>query len=184
MGQNLKLMHSIPGTGYGNVKDNSIGEYDKFEDWVFKNPQTNNQFNYIDKYNLLPEEKYGSRNEALEIIFSFIIHSPQSVYCHGDYSPENIFNTEPMTVFDPVPIFNTPYFDISKSIVQILAHYPSQEAINQLIQGYFSDNNQAVDSKVLKAFVLFIAYTKFSYWHKTNRIQPMENVKNYLENNK
>ncbi len=183
MGQTLSKMNSVQVKGYGKITESGTGEYAEFKDWIFENPQTKNQLKYVKENNLLPEGTYGSVEEAIQTLISYIQLNFQSVYCHYDFSPGNVFNTEPLTIFDPVPIFNNPYLDIGKSVVQTLAYYPSHEVSEQLVSGYFSGNTETLNTKVLQASILFIAHTKFKYWHQTNKMQCIENVKNYLEVN-
>ncbi len=180
MGQILQQMHTVTASGYGFPTKDGIGKYKEFKTWLLENPQTKNQINYVQKYNLLPEEKYGSLEETLKIILNYVNNDSRSVYCHYDFSPGNIFDTEPLTIFDPSYIFNHPYFDLGKSIIQTIAQYPDLEVIKQLTSGYLINTDKHLNYQVLQAIMLFVAYSKFSYWHKKNKKQSIENVRKYL----
>ncbi len=181
MGEMLRHIHTTEAKGYGRMKEDGVGEYEDFKTWLFEFPQTQNQISYAQKYELLPSDVFGTLDEARDILVEFVSTNPQSTYCHWDFAPGNILYSEPLTVFDPVPTFNHPYLDIARSMVQTIgAGYISTEANQQLIEGYFSDNTQSLDKKVLYAGVLFIAYTKMPYWHKTNEELIIKNLRDYL----
>jgi fructosamine-3-kinase len=181
MGQILRHIHTTTAKGYGRMKEDGAAEYEDFKTWLFEFQQTKNQISYTQKYDLLPSDAFGTIDEARGILVDFVSDNPQSTYCHWDFAPGNILCSEPLTVFDPVPTFNHPYLDIARSIVQTIgAGYISAEVSEQLIEGYFSDNTQKVNEKVLYAATLFIAYTKMPYWHKTNEELILKNLSNYL----
>jgi len=73
MGQILQQMHTVTASGYGFPTKDGIGKYKEFKTWLLENPQTKNQINYVQKYNLLPEEKYGSLEETLKLFLIMLI---------------------------------------------------------------------------------------------------------------
>jgi len=52
--------------------------------------------------------------------------------------------------------------------------------IKQLTSGYLINTDKHLNYQVLQAIMLFVAYSKFSYWHKKNKKQSIENVRKYL----
>ena len=53
------------------------------------------------------------------------------------FLPITFFATEPLTVFDPTPSFDHPYLDLGMAIVIAVSRYESEEAVSQMIDGYF-----------------------------------------------
>lgn len=184
MGKTLRVMHKATGSGYGFMGPNGGGEYETFKDWVFLEPRTQNQIAYIKENNILPEDVYGSIDNAISDLVKYVEENPKSVYCHFDFSPGNIINTDPITVFDPTTMFNHPYLDLAKSIVQSLSHCGYNEVGKQLIDGYFGEDKDLYNPKILQCAILFISYTKFAYWHKKDKLIAIDSVKRYLIENK
>lgn len=184
MGKTLRLMHNAIGSGYGFMGPNGDGEYKSFKDWMFLEPRTQDQLAYIKQNNILPEEIYGSIDDAISNLVKFVEENPKSVYCHFDFSPGNIIDTDPITVFDPTTIFNHPYLDLAKSIVQSLSHCGDNKVGEQLISGYFGEDKDLYNPKILQCAILFISYTKFALWHKKDKLIAMDSVKRYLIENK
>jgi len=181
MGQMLKKMHTIKKEGFGQLNSKEVPEYASFKDWVSNNENTKNQIFYVKENNLLPEEIFGSMDNTINTLTEYIDINPKSTYCHFDFSPGNILNTNPLTVFDPVCIINHPYLDLAKSIIQSIALYLDPKPAKQIIDGYFANNKDEYNKEILDASLLFIAYTKFPYWNKKNKIKEMDVVKSYLE---
>ncbi len=180
MGQTLRKMHNLEAQGFGLWTEDEVAKYATFSDWLTHDKYVNNQKAYVKEHNLLPIEVYGSIDEIINTMVNYVDKDNRSTYCHFDFSPYNIFNTGPITVFDPVCVVNHPYIDLSKSIIQTLDQYADPRVSEQIIEGYFSADRGIYDRAVLKNFLIFIAYTKFPIFHKKNKMQSIENVKNYL----
>ncbi len=172
MGQALCLMHKPKTEGYGKVVDGKA-EFKEFKDWLLS-PDIKKRFDYVKEHSLLGEE-HGSLDKALEILLNHVAQEANSSYCHDDFGGNNIFATDPITVFDPSPRFNNSYIDLGRSIFNLL---PSHNAIKQFIDGYFADN--PYDKKVLHASVLLSCYMKFPYWHKTKKFEKIKSIQEYL----
>lgn len=183
MGETLRKIHTTEATGFGKMKEDGVGEYESFKTWLQEFYQTINQLEYAQKHNLLPEETFGSIEEAKKILMENIGEGSNSTYCHWDFAPGNILNTDPLSVFDPVPNFNHPYLDIARSIVQTIgAGCANPESSKQFIEGYFSD--EQVNEKFLQAAVLFVSHTKTPHWHRINEDKILEDVRLYLTTHK
>lgn len=183
MGEVLRKMHQAKANGFGRAKEDGIGEYETFSSWILKSPQIINHLSYTQKHNLLPEEIFGSIEDAKNILIEQVGTNTETVYCHWDFSPANVLDTDPLTVFDPVTTYNHPYLDIARSIVQTIGlGFVSPEVSKQFLNGYFSDVE--LDKRFLYSAVLFISHTKMPYWHKRNETKILENLKSYLMANK
>lgn len=179
MGETLQQIHQTRAVGFGHMKEDGVGEYETFTTWLLEFPQTINQLSYMQEQALLPEEVFGSIESAKKILIKNIGSKTQTVYCHWDFTPGNILDTNPLTVFDPVPLYNHPYLDIARSIVQTIgAGFTKPEVFEQFISGYFSESE--LDENFLHAAVLFISHTKMPHWHKTDEYVILENLKSYL----
>lgn len=180
MGKILRQIHSTKSVGFGRMKENGVGEYKDFKSWLLEYPPTLNQLKYMQEHNLLPTEEFGSIDDAKEILMAHMGDRVETTYCHWDFAPGNILYTEPLTVFDPVPMYSDPYHDIARSIVQTIGDgYAGPEVSAQFLEGYFSDG-LSVDKEVLHAAVLFICHTKMPHWHKIGEEKILNDIRKYL----
>lgn len=178
MGSTLSLMHSPKTEGYGRVV-NGKAEFNTFREWL-ESADMQKRFKYC-KENMLLSDEHGSLDIALEILTEHI-NKTKSSYCHDDFGTGNIFATEPITVFDPNSRFNNGYIDLGRSIFSIIFNKGRNEAIEQIIKGYFGDD--AYDIGVLHASIMLASYMKFTYAHQTNKIKKIQNIQEYLTKNK
>jgi fructosamine-3-kinase len=176
MGSILSAMHKPKAEGYGRLI-NGKAEFTNFQDW-FESVNIKKRLNYVHE-NLLLEEEHGSLPTAFKILLDYF-NGKKSSYCHFDFVPFNIFNTNPITVFDPNPEFNNGYVDLGRSVVIRIAYdnmFPQQ-----LVDGYFA--GETYSKKLLHASLLLNSYMKFPYWHKVKRLKQIKNVQDYLIQNK
>lgn len=179
MGQVLRRMHSLVTDGFGPWGEEEKAKYKTFEDWTINDKHIPNQITYTKENNLLPKEIFGSIDEIIKKLIRYTENDKRSTYCHFDFSPGNILNTEPITIFDPVCLVNHPYLDLAKSIVQSIGVCGEGKIAEQLISGYF--DKEIYDKEVVKNFVLFVAVIKFPYWHKKGNTKSIEAVISYLK---
>lgn len=175
MGQTLRLMHTPEAKGFGRIK-NGEAQYESFDQWL-DSDDIQKRMVYAREHNLLGD-KYGSIEKALEVLRDYVHGDNKSRYCHNDFSPYNIFATDPITVFDPDPVLNHAYIDLGRSISIAAGHGGIDAAADQLITGYF--NGEPFDEQALQASVLLSSYIKFKYWHKTKKASNMKNLEEYL----
>lgn len=177
MGEMLRLMHSKPATGYGFVVDGKP-EFETVEEWL-AGDDMKNRFDYIDKHNILAGIE-DVLTKALDVI---IEHSKtsSSTYCHDDFGQANIFATDPITVFDANPRFNSGYYDLGKIKFFNIAFGGSKVALKQLLDGYFDDETH--DDRVLNAYTFISFVYKCPYWQKTGRQKELQKVKEYFNQN-
>lgn len=180
MGSMLRLMHSAKSKGFGVVKDGK-GGYSRFSEWL--DYQIKEKASYADEERFLNDNKHGNFADAINIMNEYVGTSTESCYCHNDFTYENIFATEPLTVFDPIPIFGHPYMDLARAIVTALGRGIHEDASEQLIRGY-SGNDLILNRKVLQAALILQSYLKFGYWSKTGKEQGIKDVQAYLEKTK
>ncbi len=177
MGAMLRMMHEPKARGFSNiVNDKSEPEYPGIVSWIRGDKSMQNQIAFVRENNLLNDAEHGSIDEALALIAARIGSDDESVYCHNDFNSNNIFATDPMTVFDPWPCFHHPYMDLSRAIVVSLIGV--EHVDEQLLDGYFGD--EEYDRQLLQAFVLLNVYVKFKYQFETGNEDGMRNMKEYL----
>lgn len=179
MGKILRVMHRARAEGYGRFFGGKA-EHSDFAPWL---EETRLQYApYTAEYKLLDDDVHGSVAGAFERIRTFVHNDPQSRYCHNDFTYANIFDTSPLTVFDPDPIFSHPYMEVARAMVQGIGGTGRPEAAEQLLQGYFGD--ESIDRGALQAALVVQSCTKFPYWHKTKRVQSIQDVQRYLASTK
>lgn len=176
MGQTLSAMHAPRAEGYGRVVD-SKAEFAEFKDWI-TSEDMQKRYQYVSE-NMLLGEEHGSLTTAIEILIEHTNSEKKSSFCHDDFGASNIFATNPITVFDPNPRFNSGYIDLGRTLYNHIAKgvFPKQ-----LVDGYFKD--EPYDKKVLHASILISSYFKFPYAHKTKRLKLMQTIQEYLIQNK
>ncbi|MSU55216.1 MAG: aminoglycoside phosphotransferase family protein [Candidatus Taylorbacteria bacterium] len=180
MGKTLHSMHQPKTTGYGQIF-NGKPEYDDFASWL--KYTTDKSRLYTEENQLLDENEHGSIDLAITILEDYGRKQNQSSYCHYDFHTENIFATEPITVFDPDCVLNLPYIDLGRSIVIGPAKSKNNDTVKQMIEGYESEGEK-VDLRVLQASILINSIQKFQYWNKKKSTEGIQKVKKYLAENK
>lgn len=175
-GRVLRSMHEPVAVGFGQYR-NGRGEYDSFQEY-FESEDYQKKIDIINEYKLL-DDSHGSIEKMKEVILAFIVKNPDSSYCHFDYGLGHVFATEPLTVFDPAPHVNNRYIDIARTIVNYLVYgkYPEQ-----LVEGYFE--NETKDERMLHASVMFNIVFKLPYIYKKGKTEVVNNLLEYLKENK
>jgi len=178
MGSTLRMMHQAKSEVFGVVKDGK-GGYSKFSEWLDYeiNQKRPEGAAFLDK------DKHGDFQNAVKIINEFVGTSTESCYCHNDFAYQNIFATDPLTVFDPIPIFGHPYLDLARAIVIALGRGISDEASEQLMRGY-AGTDLVLDRQALQAAILIQSQIKFGYWSKVGKEEGIKDVQTYLEKTK
>jgi len=182
MGQVLNKMHTLKAEGFGILNKNEQAQYKTFREWIY-NTWVQNQIKYTKDNDLLPEEIFGSFEEKISLIINYLDKNRINTYCHFDFSPNNILETKPITIFDPDCLINHSYIDLAKSLIQSIANCHDSSCADQILEGYFSSKKDLFDKEVFRACLLFIAYLKFPYWHKKNYEAILDIEKDFLLKN-
>ena len=170
MGKMLHQMHTARSEGFGSIKDGK-GCYRQFSEWLD---------NEIDRRRPDIDEVGDDFPVAISILNKHVGTSSESSYCHNDFAYQNIFATEPLTVFDPVPILNHPYMDLAGAIIKAIGRGISDEAGEQLMAGYFDGGAGRSDRSVLQAALIVQSHMLFTIWTKTGKEQGIHDVQAYL----
>ena len=177
MGATLRKMHQVHRDGYGVIR-NGQPEYATFGEWL-DGKDVSRKTKSVQEMGLLTDDE-GSPAEAIETLRSFAGSNTQGSFCHNDLSLDNIFNTSPLTIFDPSPALNEGYIDIGKSIVINVAGGGGREVADQLIEGYFGKDGE-INEKALRASVILNACFKFERWAKVGKQKQIAIVKDFLK---
>jgi fructosamine-3-kinase len=181
LGTILKKMHQVKTSGFSNVvNDKSEPQYLNITSWITGDIRMNDQIKFVKENLLLNDEEHGSLEKAFEIIISKIDNNTETVCCHNDFNINNIFATNPFTVFDPWPCFHHPYMDLSRAIV--ISSLGTAEIAEQLIEGY--SENIVIDRQLLQAFILLNIYVKIKYQIETGNSAGVKSMKDYLSSTK
>jgi len=176
-GEILHEMHKPEATGFGKVMEGR-GEFNSFKEWIDSLDMAN-RLKYVEENNLLTRE-HGTFSEARDILVDYVGDSNKSSYCHFDYSAGHLFATEPLTVFDPSPIFNNGCIDLGRTLVNYIAAHGSYP--KQLVEGYCKEN--LLNERVIHASIFLNIVYKLPYQHQKGRSQVIQNFQNYLTQNK
>lgn len=174
MGKILRLMHSVTSDGYGPVVDEQP-EFKTVEDWL-EGEDMNKRFEYIREHGLLN----GLEDTLLKSIEIIKRHGENnhSTYCHTDFGTANMFATDPITIFDSIPNFNSGYYDLGRiQFIQITMN-DTTEVFEQMLKGYFVE--QECDEEVLMAYTFLAFCMKARYWHQTGRVDRLETARQYF----
>ena len=151
-------MHRPAAKGYGRFIDGQ-GEFDTFTDYLQKSKYLQDRIKDAEE-NKVFNDTHGSLATAKEILTAHVGREPQSSYCHGDFDACNIFDTQPLTVFDPGMFINNGYLDLGLAIAIALTQRDDAAAAGQLIEGYFG--GEPYDAKALQASILLNSYFKLA----------------------
>lgn len=174
MGRTLRMMHAPRAEGFGDVVDGRA-EFATFDEWL-NSPRVRARIDYVRERGLLGEE-HGSLEEACDLLATRASEVGSS-FCHNDFGSGNIFDTEPITVFDPNPHFSIGFMDLGRTLLIGVSQGGAPEEASALIEGYFG--GQPHDELALRASVLLNAYTKFTYWHRSEKKDAIERVRAFL----
>jgi aminoglycoside phosphotransferase (APT) family kinase protein len=177
MGRTLRQMHTPAASGYGRVRDGAP-EHSSFREWVAAS-DFRRKVEKIRVEGLLDSSAHGRIEDAVELLAARCESDPRVSYCHNDLSPANIFDTQPMTVFDPDPIIGHGFIDLGRAMIISVSLEPTGEAVDELAAGYYGPG-EGVDAHTHHASLLFNAYRKFSYWSMTGQELRMQRVRSYL----
>ena len=177
MGKILRLMHSEKVNGYGYVVDGKP-EFETAEEWL-EGDNMKKRFDYIYEHNLL-EGVGGELVKALEVIKQNS-KIEESTYCHDDFVPSNMFATNPITIFDANPRFNSGYYDLGRIKFFNIVFKNSEESLKQLLDGYFGEDS--CNNQVLNAYTFLTFCVKCRYWHKSGKEKELNEVKKYFSQN-
>lgn len=177
MGKILRLMHSEKASGYGRVVDGKP-EFETAEEWL-EGDDLKDRYDYAHTHNILDGIE-GQLDKTLEVIKQHAENS-DSTYCHDDFGTANIFATDPITVFDAQPRFNSGYYDLGKIKFLNVALGGGDESFTQLLGGYFGDDD--CNDQVLNAYAFLCFVYKSRYWKRTGRDKELEIAKNYFKQN-
>ncbi|MEK7184884.1 MAG: phosphotransferase, partial [Patescibacteria group bacterium] len=170
MGEMLRIMHTAKSEGFGSIKNNK-GNYKTFGEWL------NNE---IKSRKLEIDEISDDFPLAITIFNEYSGDSTQSSYCHNDYAYQNIFATDPLTVFDPIPILSHPYIDLASAITKAIGRgINSDEVSHQLMRGYSGDV-LVLNRKALQAALVIQSHLIFTTWSQTGKEQGIKDMKTYL----
>ncbi len=172
-GKILRAMHRPEAVGFGRVA-NGKGEYNTFPEWL-NSADMEKRERYIEDHQLLSGE-HGSISQAKDTLLHFVGENTKSSYLHFDYSTGHLFATEPLTVFDPDPLFNHRYIDLGRTFVNYIAQtgaYPKK-----LLEGYCE--GEEIDEKALHAAIFINIVYKIPYQHQKGREKVVKNFQNYL----
>lgn len=179
IGKLLSRMHSPEAAGYGSIEGGKA-EFETFREWILSG-DVQNRINYVVEKKLLGDE-HGSISQGVEILIKYAEKVNKSSYCHLDLCSQNIFATEPLTVFDPNPMLNNGIVDLARSILLSVIGGSAKEG-EKMKEGYFSGNKN-VEPQALQAAIILNAFMKFPYWHKKKKVKGMEKVRKYLSQTK
>ncbi|MDO8566690.1 MAG: aminoglycoside phosphotransferase family protein [bacterium] len=175
IGRTLRAMHRPAAEGYGRFADGH-GEFDTFEDWL-QGPYVTQRTAYVDSHQIL-DDTHGSLVAAKNVLVAYVGAGTPSSYCHNDFDVTNIFDTQPLTVFDPSTTLNNGYLDLSCSIILAVKMGGGIAATKQLKEGYFE--GESYDARALQAGALLNGYLRIAYLHRAGREESVERIRNYL----
>jgi hypothetical protein len=174
MGKILRLIHSVDADGYGSVVDGKP-EFNTVEDWL-ESEDMKKRFDYIREHGLLTGLE-DTLQKSIEVIKRHGKNN-RSTYCHTDFLPANMFATNPITIFDSIPKFNSGYYDLGRIKFEQIADNNDTETFEQLLKGYFMEED--CDDEMLMAHTFLAFCMKARYWHQTGRVDRLETVRQYF----
>lgn len=167
MGTLLRDMHETTPeeAGFGLIGPEGEAQFKHFGEWM-NSEKMQKHIAYVIENGLADADAIA---KARTVLLEYAEKNPRTTYCHMDFSPQNVFATEPLTVFDPGIELNLPYIDVGKTVV---CNVPDgEEAIEQILSGYERGDNKSalplrLDRKVIQAAVVITALRKLVFLHK------------------
>lgn len=166
MGRLLRRMHRSKGKGNGLINEEGTGQFKSFNEWLTSEKMQRDTARVVEKGYIDAD----TIMRASEVLAAYAAEHPESTFCHMDFASHNIFDTEPLTVFDPGAELNISYIDIGKALVCNMED--GEEAMAQLIEGYEAEDDSAgiapekLDPKVLHAAFIMSGLRKLVFFDK------------------
>jgi RIO-like serine/threonine protein kinase len=181
MGSVLRKMHTPipPDKGFGKIKD-GLPAFKSFTNWI-RSEDLSEKYTRVQQTGVLSAYPQASIEEAIDILENYTQDQPETVYTHNDFSIYNIFDTKPLTVFDPAPGYNINYIDLGKTIANAVAKNNIQADIEeQILEGYYENTDQRVNREILDAAIIFQGHIKLDNWIRNEKIESIKNFQNYV----
>lgn len=176
MGRTLRQMHEPEAAGYGRLRGGAP-QQSSFREWVAEDIRE--RLEHVRATGLFDPVAHGRLDDAIEVLAAHCDAHPRVSFCHNDLSPANVFDTQPMTVFDPDPIVGHGLIDLGRAMVISVSLESTGAAVDELAAGYYAAG-EGVDARTHYASLLFNAFRKFSYWSKTGQELRINRVLGYL----
>ncbi|MCC2630829.1 MAG: Phosphotransferase enzyme family [Candidatus Paceibacter sp.] len=174
-GKTLHLMHTAKAQGFGRIREGKP-DFGSFKDWALSEDMQG-RYKEVQELGLLTDE-HGSLQKVLDTLIEYSNTQEGSNYCHFDFGSNNLLATRPLTVIDPDPTLNHAVLDLGRSIT-LASSGGSLNPCEDLKEGYFS-GDVPFEERVLQSAVILNAYMKFPYWHKKDKTEAINNVRQYL----
>jgi fructosamine-3-kinase len=184
MGALLREMHTARSEGYGflHITEEGIpvATHHDFASWLAESGLTKHMA-YTAEKGLL-DAGHGSLDEALDILREQNPPDTQSTYLHNDLTPDNVFSTSPLTVFDPNPSLGDPMVDVARTILRATSISKNPMTEEQFCEGYFSGDTR-YNAQHVQAALLFSAYTSLPYLARhSGQEKRIAYIRDYLAN--
>lgn len=180
MGRVLALMHKAKGTGFGlPVRGNETqGKYMTFRQEM-EEMSLGKKIAELFQVQLIGSKEKEAMARAIDILEQDIINGTRPTLTHNDFSPGNIFSTEPITVFDPDPKITHPAIDLAYATFMPLVRKDSNPKETQEILAGYRDVSP-MDDKILAAATILRGLRKLRTWQRRGSVKKIENLMQVL----
>jgi fructosamine-3-kinase len=184
IGKTLARIHQIKTKGFGSLSSiNLAGLYKHYKDEFANYFISNNIINHLLNSNLVNDKWIIELNLAKRTIENLEMHTDNySTIGHMDFSPFNLFSTDPITVFDPDPSACFPIIDLAQTLISsIRAHGYLPIHLRNIILSYEKESGRQVDMELLKAACLIQGLRKLNHLIINDRNDAIQKILPFLE---
>jgi len=172
MGRIQATLHDVRGRGFGHLGVDGAGKLASFEEQL-RESDTFDRAHILRSKGLL-DATPAQLDEAAALLAKSVDPENTSL-THNDFLPYNIFDTEPLTVFDPLPRYSHPLYCLGMTIVKSLASGDLRQA-QLVLAGY--EEVHPVDREELKAAIL-LRYVHAAYG-RDRKGEPIRSLQDIL----
>lgn len=170
MGRTLARMHKAKGEGFGfpTPEDRTKGNFDSFSEEM-ENALFKSRAGWLKEQGIITEKDIESAQTAVKIIEDDLHSGTQPSLTHNDFRPYNIFNTEPMIVFDPNPRITHPYMCLALTLIKSEVETGSfgKQERDEILSGYSEISE--IDNRVLSAAIVLRGMRTLNTWKRKGR---------------
>lgn len=179
LGGILAKMHGLRGTGFGEIVESKSfqGEFATFRQEIEEHV-LGRRVSKVLENRLVSEEDIVKAERAVDVLEESLKTDFKPTVIHGDFSPDNILMSNPMTVFDPSPRISHPYLDLAKPVLRAIERI---DIVGK--EGFLTSysRNGDIDTHLLDAALVLQAIKRITHLNSKGRLNKIREVRAVVE---
>ena len=171
LGRIQAAMHSIRGTGFGAL-ESGRGKFSTFQEQQ-EDTGLWERAELLRSKGLLPVSA-EEMNHAVELLSQSVAPEATSL-THNDLLPYNVFNTDPLTIFDPVVRYSHPYTCLAMTLIKSLVRDNGAAEAAEIRAGY-EEASPVREEELEAAMALRFVHAAYG-WERKGKLEEIERLR-------